>query len=99
MVAELHKKAEVKFIANGMRKSAISYCLAANPEFGVALVSTWAGNSESSCRQHYIKMLTEESGKAWFEAPAKAFGDWFREHLADDTAKLATEWQERENLT
>jgi hypothetical protein len=94
MMAELHTKSEVKFIDNGMRKSAISYCLAANPEYGVAKVSAWAGNSESSCRQHYIKMLSKDAGDAWFAAPSKAFGDWFREHLADDTARLVTEWQE-----
>jgi hypothetical protein len=59
-------EAKVPFIPNGLRHSAISYWLAAHPEFGVAQVSQWAGNSEPSCRQHYLKILTREQGEAWF---------------------------------
>ena len=62
------RRAEVPFIDNGLRKSAISYWLAAHPEFGVAQVSQWAGNSEPSCRQHYLRILTKEDGEKWFGA-------------------------------
>jgi len=64
---KVFKKAEVPFIDNGLRKSAISYWLSAHPEFGVAQVSQWAGNSEASCRQHYLKILTKEQGSEWFK--------------------------------
>jgi NAD(P)-dependent dehydrogenase (short-subunit alcohol dehydrogenase family) len=64
---KVFKKAEVPFIDNGLRKSAISYWLSAHPEFGVAQVSQWAGNSEASCRQHYLKILTKEQGAEWFK--------------------------------
>ena len=64
---EVFKRAKVPFIPNGLRHSAISYWLAAHPEFGVAQVSQWAGNSEPSCRAHYLKVLTREQGLKWFE--------------------------------
>jgi hypothetical protein len=60
-------RAKVPFIDNGLRHSAISYWLAGHPEFGVAQVSQWAGNSESSCRTYYLKILTKEQGRRWFE--------------------------------
>jgi hypothetical protein len=60
-------EAKVPFLPNALRHSAISYWLAANPEFGVAQVSQWAGNSESSCRRHYLKVLTKADGLRWFE--------------------------------
>jgi hypothetical protein len=64
---KVFEKAEVPFIDNGLRKSAISYWLAGHPEFGVAQVSQWAGNSEPSCRQHYLRILTKEQGEEWFK--------------------------------
>jgi hypothetical protein len=64
---KVFKKAEVVFIDNGLRHSAISYWLAGHPEFGVAQVSQWAGNSEHSCRMHYLKILTQQDGLEWFE--------------------------------
>jgi hypothetical protein len=67
----LHKvfeRAKVEFIENGLRKSAISYWLAAHPEHGVGEVARWAGNSEASCRQHYLRILTQADGQAWFDA-------------------------------
>lgn len=67
-LSEVFKNARVEFIDNGLRKSAISYWLAAHPEFGVAQVSQWAGNSESSCRQHYLRILTQADGQKWFDA-------------------------------
>jgi len=64
---KVFEKAEVPFIDNGLRHSAISYWLAGHPEFGVAQVSQWAGNSEQSCRMHYLKILTQQDGQEWFE--------------------------------
>jgi hypothetical protein len=67
----IHKvftEAKVDFIENGLRKSAISYWLAAHPEHGVGEVARYAGNSEGSCRRHYMRILTKEQGEAWFKA-------------------------------
>jgi len=61
------ERAKVEFIENGLRKSAISYWLAAH-EHGVGEVARWAGNSEASCRQHYLRILTKADGEAWFNA-------------------------------
>jgi integrase len=63
----VHSAAGVPFKDNGLRKSAISYWLAGNI-YGVGQVSEWAGNSEASVRAHYLKILTAEDHKAWFEA-------------------------------
>jgi len=54
-------------IQNGLRHSAISYALAANPEAGVQLVAQWAGSSEATILKHYRRLLKPEVGKAWFE--------------------------------
>ena len=70
---DVFQKADVPFIDNGLRKSAISYWLAAYPRNSVGQVSQWAGNSEASCRQHYLKILSEEDGKRWFEIADEAF--------------------------
>lgn len=51
---------------NGLRHSAISYALAADPELGVVRVSRWAGNSEKTVKKHYLRLLKPEQGKAWF---------------------------------
>jgi integrase len=63
---EMTNVAKVPRIDNGLRHSAISYSLAANPEHGVALTATWAGNSESTIRKHYRRLLKPEIGRAWF---------------------------------
>jgi hypothetical protein len=100
-LSQLHTTADVPFIDNGMRKSAISYYLAANPDVGVVQVSNWAGNSEASCRQHYLKVLTQEQGDEWFDAPKKAYWERFREQqepeikLQAALAALETEKEER----
>jgi integrase len=65
-LGKLFKIAKVRRIPNGLRKSAISYWLAANPENGVGEVAKWAGNSEAASRAHYYKLLTPEQGRAWF---------------------------------
>jgi integrase len=54
-------------IDNGLRHSAISYSLAANPEHGVALTSVWAGNSEATIRKHYLRLLRPAQGQEWFD--------------------------------
>jgi hypothetical protein len=59
---------KVEFIENGLRKSAISYWLAAHPEHGVGEVARYAGNSEASCRKHYLRILTKAQGEAWFDS-------------------------------
>jgi hypothetical protein len=66
-VHRVFDKAGVQHIENGLRKSAISYWLAAH-EHGVGEVARWAGNSESSCRKHYLRILTKDQGKAWFNS-------------------------------
>jgi hypothetical protein len=62
----LIKIAGVPSIDNGLRHSAISYSLAANPQHGVALTAQWAGNSEKTIRKHYRRLIEPEQGKAWF---------------------------------
>jgi integrase len=63
---EMTDATKVVRIDNGLRHSAISYSLAANPEHGVALTASWAGNSEATIRKHYRRLLKPEVGKAWF---------------------------------
>jgi integrase len=63
----LHTAAEVPIIHNGLRRSAISHALAADPELGVVQAARWAGSSESTVKRHYLENLTPEQGKAWFE--------------------------------
>lgn len=68
---KLHKvftDSGVTFIENGLRKSAISYWLAWHGEEGVGAVARYAGNSEASCRKHYLRVLTKAEGEAWFSA-------------------------------
>jgi integrase len=60
------EKAQVPRVDNGLRHSAISYSLAANPEHGVALTSQWAGNSEKTIRKHYQRLIDPDQGKEWF---------------------------------
>jgi integrase len=63
---EMTDKAEVPRIPNGLRHSAISYSLAANPEHGVALTSQWAGNSEATIRKHYRRLIKPDVAARWF---------------------------------
>jgi hypothetical protein len=63
----LHAKAKVPIIHNGLRRSAISHALAADPELGVVQAARWAGSSEATVKRHYIESLTPEEGRAWFE--------------------------------
>jgi hypothetical protein len=67
-IHKVFEKADVDFIDNGLRKSAISYWLAAHPEHGVGEVARYAGNSEASCRKHYLRILTKAQGDAWFDS-------------------------------
>ena len=65
----MHDALEIKPIPNGMRRSAISYTLAARPELGIVQASKWAGNSEATIKSHYLEILTQEEGEAWFNLP------------------------------
>ena len=60
-------EAGVRLINNGLRHSAISYMLAAYPDIGLPQIAEWAGGSEASCRLHYLRALTKDQGRAWFE--------------------------------
>jgi integrase len=60
--------AKVEKKDNALRHSSISYYLAMFPDVGVTRVSRWSGNSEATCRKHYLRVLREEQGKAWFHA-------------------------------
>jgi hypothetical protein len=51
-----------------MRKSAISYTLAARPEVGIVQAAKWAGNSETTIKKHY-EVRTKEEGEKWFNLP------------------------------
>lgn len=59
-------KAKVPRVDNGLRHSAISYALAADPELGIVQVARWAGNSEQTVRKHYLRLLKPERGLEWF---------------------------------
>jgi integrase len=65
---DLHKKLnyELKPIHNGMRRSAISHLLAAEPDLGIVQAARWAGSSEATIKGHYLELLTQEKGAAWF---------------------------------
>jgi hypothetical protein len=63
---KLFAAAGVTSLDNGLRKSAISYYIAAHPADGVTLAARYAGNSESISRRYYLTWLTEEKGQAWF---------------------------------
>ena len=64
----LTDQAGISRLDNGLRKSALSYALASNPETGTALLAQWAGNSEAAAKAHYIRLLTREEGDRWFSA-------------------------------
>jgi hypothetical protein len=60
--------AKVERMDNALRHSSISYYLSMFPNVGVTQVSRWSGNSETTCRKHYLRVLREEQGKTWFAA-------------------------------
>jgi integrase len=64
---KLTDEAKVPRIDNGLRHSAISYALAANPELGIVQVARWAGNSEKTIKKHYFRLLKPEQGREWFD--------------------------------
>jgi len=65
-LGNLLRQAGINLIPNGFRHSALSYWLAANPKAGVGELARMAGNSEATAKKHYIKLLKEADGKAWF---------------------------------
>jgi hypothetical protein len=68
---ELTRDCGISRLDNGLRKSALSYYLAANPEVGVALLAQYAGNSEAAAKTHYIRLLAKEEGDQWFSVRHK----------------------------
>jgi site-specific recombinase XerD len=67
----MHTKLELTAVHNGLRKSCISYALAADNDLGVVQAARYAGNSETTIRKHYLERLTPEDGKAWFAVSAQ----------------------------
>jgi hypothetical protein len=65
----LHSETGIKPIRNGMRKSCISYTLAAMPELGIVKAATYAGSSEATVKKFYLERLTQADGEAWFNLP------------------------------
>jgi integrase len=57
---------DVPRIDNGLRHSCITYSLAANPQTGQQETARWAGNSEATIKQHYLRLIKPAQGKAWF---------------------------------
>jgi hypothetical protein len=64
---KLHIAAEVPLIPNGLRRSAISYYLAAHPETGIGELARRAETSEATVKRHYCEALTPEISRGWFE--------------------------------
>jgi len=65
---KIYEAAGVKQVHNGLRHSCISYYLAMYPKDGVTEVAKWSGNTEATCRKHYIVGVRPEEGEAWFAA-------------------------------
>jgi hypothetical protein len=63
----LHRNCAVSLIHNGLRRSAISYYLAAHDETGIGQLARWAGTSEATIKRHYYEALTPEIGSRWFK--------------------------------
>lgn len=54
-------------IVNGLRRSAISHRLAAEPELGIVQCARWAGNSEATIKGSYLtEAITPAEGRKWF---------------------------------
>jgi site-specific recombinase XerD len=67
---KMHADLELTAIPNGLRKSCISYTLAARPELGIVQCAKWAGNSEGTIRKHYLEQLSQEDAEKWFHVDA-----------------------------
>jgi len=66
-MAALHEVTGVNPVENALRHSFASHWLACHGgEQGVGALANIMGNSEAVARRHYVEVLTEESGKAWF---------------------------------
>jgi integrase len=65
----MHSELGFSPIKNGMRRSAISYTLAARPDLGIVQCAKWCGNSESTIKKHYMERLSQEDGERWFNLP------------------------------
>ena len=65
----MHAELNITPIRNGMRKSCISYTLAARPELGIVQAAKWAGSSEPTIKKFYLERLTQSDGDRWFNLP------------------------------
>lgn len=84
---KVHEETGVPFIPNGLRKSAISYWIAGG-KYNIGQVAKWAGGSEQSCRQYYLRLLTKADHEAWFLAPHEAEEIKLLEQI-QDTAEIS----------
>jgi integrase len=65
----MHADLGFRPLPNGMRKSCISYTLAAQPELGIVRAAKYAGSSETTVKKFYLERLTQEDGESWFKLP------------------------------
>ena len=63
---EFKKATGLKFTENGFRNSFATYALTFNGLQGVGKLALEMGNSEATCKRHYVKNIAPGSGKAWF---------------------------------
>lgn len=63
---KLHAATDIPALHNGLRRSAISYYLAAHPETGIGQLARWCGSSEATIKRHYLEVLLPEVGEQWF---------------------------------
>jgi integrase len=93
---KLTDEAGIPRIDNGLRHSAISYSLAANPEHGIALTAQWCGSSEAVIRKHYRRLIKPDEAAKWFQARLLVRGP---KAAGEAAAKAATWVQEMELLS
>ena len=55
-----------KPLRNSLRHSYASYALARTSKEGLGRLALQMGNSESVIRRHYLEVLSQEDGEAWF---------------------------------
>jgi hypothetical protein len=66
----MHSDLGIKPIPNGMRRSCISWTIAADHDVGVFQAARYAGSSESVLSKHYVNpSLNPDDAKRWFDVP------------------------------
>lgn len=66
---KMHTELKIDPIPNGMRKSCLSYWLAADPDLGFVKAAAYSGNSKSTIKKWYESRISQEVAKKWFEVP------------------------------